>query len=81
LHTLGILRLDGRRQIAVTTRYVSTFFDVYLKGEPASELKSQLEYPEIEYVIEWVVPTAREESAERSELTGYFCVPVLVYRA
>jgi len=37
-------------QIAVTTHYISTFFDVYLKGASASELKSQPEYPEIEYV-------------------------------
>ncbi len=50
LHTLGIVQLDGRRQIAVTEHYVSTFFDVYLKGAPASELESQPEYPEVEYV-------------------------------
>jgi len=50
LRTLGIVRLDGRRQVAVTTHYISTFFDVYLKGEPASELKNQSQYPEIQYV-------------------------------
>lgn len=50
LHTLGVVRLDGRRQIALTTHYINTFFDVYLKGAPASELKSQAEYPEIEYL-------------------------------
>ena len=50
LRTLGIVRLDGRRQVAVTAHYISTFFDVYLKGAPASELKSQTEYPEIEFV-------------------------------
>ena len=50
LRTLGIMRLDGRRQIAVTAHYISTFFDVYLKGTPPSDLKSQPEYPEVEYV-------------------------------
>jgi dienelactone hydrolase len=50
MRTLGIVRLDGRRQVALTAHYISTFFDVYLKGAPASELKSQPEYPEVEYV-------------------------------
>jgi pimeloyl-ACP methyl ester carboxylesterase len=50
MRTVGIVRIDGRRQIAVTAHCISTFFDVYLKGEPASELQSQPQYPEIEYV-------------------------------
>jgi dienelactone hydrolase len=50
LRTVGVVGLDGRRQVALTAHYVSTFFDVYLKGAPASELKSEPEYPEIEYV-------------------------------
>jgi predicted dienelactone hydrolase len=50
LRTLGIVRLDGRRQVAVTAYYISTFFDVYLQGTPASRLQSQPEYAEIEYV-------------------------------
>jgi predicted dienelactone hydrolase len=50
LHMLGIVRLDGRRQIAVTAHCISTFVDVYLKGAPAAELQAQSEYPEIEYV-------------------------------
>ncbi len=50
MRTLGILRLDGRRQVAVTARCISTFFDVYLKGAPVSELEGLLEYPEIEFV-------------------------------
>jgi dienelactone hydrolase len=50
LRTLGILRLDGRRQVAVTSHYISAFFDVYLQAAPASKLQSQTEYPEIEYV-------------------------------
>jgi predicted dienelactone hydrolase len=50
LRAVGAVRLDGRRQVALTAHYISTFFDVYLKGVPASQLKSQPEYPEIEYV-------------------------------
>ena len=50
LRVLRIVPLDGRRQIAVTEHTISTFFDVFLQGAPASELKSQPEYPEIEYV-------------------------------
>lgn len=50
LRTLGVVRIDGRRQIAVTTHYIETFFDVYLKGALASELKSQAKYPEVEYL-------------------------------
>jgi predicted dienelactone hydrolase len=49
LRTVGVVRLDGRRQVALTAHYISTFFDVYLKGAPASQLRSQPEYPEIEY--------------------------------
>jgi dienelactone hydrolase len=50
MRSLGIVRIDGRRQVAVTAHCVSTFFDVYLKGAPASQLTIQSEYPEIEYV-------------------------------
>ncbi len=50
LRTFGFLGIDGRRQLAVTEHCISTFFDVYLKGAPAAELKSQPEYPEIEYL-------------------------------
>jgi predicted dienelactone hydrolase len=50
LRTVGVVRLDGRRQVALTAHYISAFFDVYLKGAPASELMRQPEYPEIEYV-------------------------------
>jgi len=48
LRTLGIVRLDGRRQVAVTAHFISAFFDVYLKGAPVSGLKTHSEYPEIE---------------------------------
>jgi dienelactone hydrolase len=50
LRIIGIVRLDGRRQVAITAHYISTFFDVYLKGAPASELQSQPAYPEVEYI-------------------------------
>jgi dienelactone hydrolase len=50
LRAVGVVRLDGRRQVALTAHYISTFFDVYLKGAPESELKSRPEYPEVEYV-------------------------------
>ena len=50
LRTLGIVRLDGRRQIAITAHYISTFFDVYLKQAPASNLQRQPDYPEVEYI-------------------------------
>jgi predicted dienelactone hydrolase len=48
MRALGVMGLDGRRQIAVTAHCISSFFDVYLKGEPASELKNLSEYPEVE---------------------------------
>lgn len=48
LRLLEIVRLDGRRQLAVTARCVHSFFDVYLQGATPAELKSQLECPEIE---------------------------------
>ncbi len=50
MRTLGVVRLDGSRQVAVTSHCISSFFNVYLKGAPASEIKNQSEYPEIEYV-------------------------------
>jgi predicted dienelactone hydrolase len=50
MQTMVIVRLDGRRQVVVTAHCISTFFDVYLKGAPASELKTQADYPEIEFV-------------------------------
>jgi hypothetical protein len=50
LRMLGLVRIDGRRQVAVAAHYIVTFFDVYLKGAPTSELLSQGEYPEVEYI-------------------------------
>ena len=48
LHTLGAIRVAGRRQLAITSHYIDAFFDVYLKGSPAEELKNKVPYPEIE---------------------------------
>jgi pimeloyl-ACP methyl ester carboxylesterase len=50
LRMLGVVRLDGRRQIALTAHCIHTFFDVYLKGASPSKLKNQPQYPELEYV-------------------------------
>jgi dienelactone hydrolase len=50
MRALGILRLDGRRQVTLTAHCIRAFFDVYLKGAPASQLKRQMEYPEIEII-------------------------------
>jgi hypothetical protein len=50
LRAVGVMHLNGRRQVALTAHYIRTFFDVYLKGAPAAELMSRPEYPEIEYI-------------------------------
>lgn len=49
LRRLGMLGIDGRRQLAVTTYCVHTFFDAYLKGTGVSRLEiSSPLYPEIQ---------------------------------
>ncbi len=50
LRTLGIVGIDGRRQVAVATHFIDTFFDVHLNGAPDSEPRNGLEYPEVEHV-------------------------------
>ena len=49
IRMLGNLRIDGRRQLAVTTYCLRSFFDAYLKGASVSrpEISSAL-YPEIQ---------------------------------
>ena len=49
LRMLGIVGIDGRRQLAVTTYCVRSFFDAHLKGAGVSglEIASPL-YPEIQ---------------------------------
>lgn len=49
LRMFGFGRLDGRRGLAITAEFVHTFFDVYLKGAPASLLmRLSRQYPEVE---------------------------------
>ncbi len=49
LRMLGIIGIDGRRQLALTTYCVHSFFDTYLKTPGASRLKiSSSLYPEIQ---------------------------------
>jgi len=49
LRALGLVGIEGRRQLAVTTYCVHGFFDTYLKGEGVSALKITYPlYPEIQ---------------------------------
>jgi predicted dienelactone hydrolase len=49
LRMLGIVGIDGRRQLAVTAYCVHSFFDAYLKGTSVSRLNiSSPLYPEIQ---------------------------------
>jgi dienelactone hydrolase len=44
----GVGKLDPRRGLAITATYTHTFFDVYLKGAPASLLSGlSAQYPEV----------------------------------
>lgn len=46
----GFGGLDGRCGLAITAAYVHTFFDVYLKGHPRSELSAiSARYPEADF--------------------------------
>ena len=47
LRTLGLVHIDGRRQLAITAHYIDAFFDAYLKGGPVSALADRSGYPEI----------------------------------
>ncbi len=51
---MGVMRtvggmMDGQRQIDITEHFIDSFFDVYLKGAPVSQLQPSAEYPEVEY--------------------------------
>jgi predicted dienelactone hydrolase len=51
LHLLGVSGLESRRGLAITTEYVHTFFDVYLKDAPADLLNKPSQfYPEVQVV-------------------------------
>jgi predicted dienelactone hydrolase len=49
LRLFGFGRLDARRGLAITAAYVHTFFDVYLKGAPSTQLTGlSTQYPEVQ---------------------------------
>ena len=51
LHSLGIMHLEGRRQVEITQKLISTFFDNCLKGTaPVSALREEIQYPEVQYM-------------------------------
>jgi hypothetical protein len=47
LRTVGMLRIDGRRQLAATSYCLHSFFDALLKGAAADPHLATLAYPEI----------------------------------
>ena len=47
MRTVG-KQMDGRRQLELSEHYIDAFFDVYLNGGPASELKARADFPEVE---------------------------------
>lgn len=47
LRTLGLVHIDGRRQLAITAHYIDAFFDAYLKGGAVSALADHSGYPEV----------------------------------
>jgi hypothetical protein len=51
LHSLGIRHLEGRRQVEITQRLISMFFDDCLKGTaPCSSVREEIHYPEVRYM-------------------------------
>jgi dienelactone hydrolase len=53
LRLIGVVGIDGRRQLAITAYCVRGFFDAHLKSESGSQLKiSSALYPEIEFLSE-----------------------------
>jgi len=48
LRSLGILKLDGPRQVAISAHYISTFFDATLAGRTSQEPQITAEYPEVQ---------------------------------
>jgi hypothetical protein len=54
LRMLGVVGIDGGRQLAVTAYCIHSFFDAYLKGAGVSRLNlSSPLYPEIEVLGAW----------------------------
>ncbi len=52
MRTLGIVRLDGHRQIAITIEYINEFVLDHLKEKPARKLKNRLKFPELQFLEE-----------------------------
>jgi predicted dienelactone hydrolase len=50
LRMFGFGGLDGRRGLTITSEYVHTFFDIYLKAAPSTLLTSvSAQYPEVQF--------------------------------
>ena len=47
MRVVGVLHINGRRQIEVTAHAVDTFFDAYLKHEGSARAVASGEFPEI----------------------------------
>jgi hypothetical protein len=48
MRLFGILRIEGRRQVAVKEQSVGAFFDVYLNGAPKSKLEALAQIPGVQ---------------------------------
>jgi dienelactone hydrolase len=48
LKPFGILKVDGRRQLAIATHYISGYFDAVLAGRTASLPEISADYPEVQ---------------------------------
>jgi len=50
LRIVGLVGLGERRGLTITSEYLHTFFDIYLKGEPSTLLTSvSTQYPEVQF--------------------------------
>lgn len=50
LRKLHVIPLEGRRQVGVSAHLITTFFDVYLRGAPASRLEDRPDFSEAKVV-------------------------------
>jgi len=48
LRAVGLVHIDGRRQLAITAHFIDAFFDATLKGGPVSAIEDRSGYPEVE---------------------------------
>jgi predicted dienelactone hydrolase len=49
LRRIGVVKLDGRRQLEVSEIFITKFFDVYLRGVPMSMLANRPDFPEADF--------------------------------